>query len=118
MVKFDWAGIQQYGYTGATTEQWLVSLGGQTIDTPVIANASQGFTGWMSESMKFTATGSSETLSFLAAGTPNGSPPFSLLDGVSLSAVPEPAAWSLMLIGLGGLGAVVRRRRAVTTMPG
>jgi hypothetical protein len=25
--------------------------------------------------------------------------------------VPEPAAWSLMLVGFGGLGAAVRRRR-------
>jgi hypothetical protein len=27
--------------------------------------------------------------------------------------VPEPAAWALMLVGLGGLGGVLRRRRAI-----
>jgi hypothetical protein len=28
------------------------------------------------------------------------------------AAVPEPAAWALMVVGLGGLGAALRRRRA------
>jgi hypothetical protein len=28
-----------------------------------------------------------------------------------VSEVPEPAAWSLMMVGIGGLGAVVRSRR-------
>jgi hypothetical protein len=28
-----------------------------------------------------------------------------------LSAVPEPASWAMMLVGVGGLGAVMRRRR-------
>ena len=31
--------------------------------------------------------------------------------GGTMSAVPEPAAWSLMILGLGGLGAVLRTRR-------
>jgi hypothetical protein len=31
---------------------------------------------------------------------------------VATSAVPEPAVWSMMLIGLGSVGAVLRRRRA------
>jgi len=31
---------------------------------------------------------------------------------VSLTAVPEPAAWSLMVLGFGGLGAALRRRVA------
>jgi hypothetical protein len=26
--------------------------------------------------------------------------------------VPEPAAWALMLVGFGGMGAMLRRRRA------
>ena len=37
--------------------------------------------------------------------------PVALLDGVSLTAVPEPGAWGLMLLGVGGLGAMMRRRR-------
>jgi hypothetical protein len=32
----------------------------------------------------------------------------------ALGGVPEPATWAMMLIGFGGLGAMIRRRRATT----
>ena len=54
-------------------------------------------------------------LKFLAVGTPTGVPPFSLLDGVTMNAVggvPEPATWAMMILGIGGIGAMARRRRA------
>lgn len=35
-----------------------------------------------------------------------------LTGGLDVSAVPEPGAWSLMLIGFGGLGFALRRRAA------
>lgn len=35
-----------------------------------------------------------------------------LIDNVAI-AVPEPAAWAMMLVGFGGLGAALRRRRAI-----
>lgn len=38
---------------------------------------------------------------------------FLLLDDFRVTAVPEPATWALMLSGFFGLGAVLRRRRAV-----
>ncbi len=109
-VSFYWAGAQQNGFTGVTTEQWLVSLGNQQLATNVVTDASHGFTGWQQTSFTFEATGASETLSFLAAGTPNGEPPFSLLDGVSMVQAPEPASMSLLGAGLAGL-AFVRRRK-------
>ena len=41
-----------------------------------------------------------------------------LLDQVTLSAVvPEPAGWALMLLGFGGIGAVLRRRREAAALP-
>nr|WP_229262497.1 PEPxxWA-CTERM sorting domain-containing protein [Duganella radicis] len=52
-------------------------------------------------------------MSFLAVGTPAGVPPFSLLDGVSLTAaVPEPETWAMLGLGLGLIGFTARRRKA------
>lgn len=110
-VSFWWAGAQQYGYDGDTTEQWRVSLGGDTQYTPVVDNASHGFTGWMKETFVFIATQTTEVLSFLALGTPEGVPPFSLLDGVTVTAVPEPAGWTVLLAGAVGIAGVAGRRK-------
>src|SRR5579871_1461821 len=99
-VSFYWAGAQQSGFSGATTEKWQVSLGAQTQSTPILDNADHGFTGWQLASFTYTATQASEVLSFLAAGTPDGEPPFSLLDGVSMSAAPEPGTAGLLVGGL------------------
>jgi hypothetical protein len=112
-VGFDWAGAQQLGFTGANTEQWEVKLGSESHSTAVYSNPSQGFSGWMHESFTFTATSGTEVLSFLAHGTPDGVPPFSLLDGVKMTAaVPEPATWALMLGGFGLVGFSLRKRGA------
>jgi PEP-CTERM motif len=127
-LGFWWAGAQQgpsaavpNGFTGATTEQWKVTLGSDTKSTPVVTNSSHGFTGWQFQTFEFTATAVSEVLSFLAMGTPNGVPPFSLLDGVTLdpaagpgpAPAPEPAILALFGIGLIGIPAVWRMRRKV-----
>jgi hypothetical protein len=77
-----------------------VSLRNQTQYTPVIDLTSEGFSGWTQLTMTFTPTSTSETLSFLAIGTPGGVPPLALLDGVSLSDIPEPASWALLVSGL------------------
>ena len=122
MVTFYYAGAQQVGYSGPTTEGWAVSLGSQTDYTGGnpngnLSDPSQGFTGWQSADLTFTAsTTGSEVLSFLATGTGGASlPPFALLDGVNITqcmpGVPEPATWAMMLLGLGGLGGALRMRR-------
>lgn len=99
-LGFWWGGAQQSGFSGATTEQWRVSLGSQTQSTAVVDDPSHGFTGWMYQTFNFTATSTSELLSFLAVGTPTGEPPFVLLDGVSLNEAPEPGSLPLMFGGL------------------
>ena len=108
-VGFYWAGAQQMGYTGATTEQWQVSLGSSTQSTAVLNNVSQGFTGWQYQTFTYQATSSSEVLSFLAVGTPSGQPPFALLSDVTLVQTPEPATVIIVLSGLFALAGVRRR---------
>ena len=111
-LSFYWAAGQQYGYTGATTENWGVTFGNQSYTTPTVTTPSQGFSPWRLATVYFTASATSQVLSFLATGTPSGGqPPFSLLDGVSLVAAPEPATWAVLTIGLLGTAVVVTRRR-------
>jgi len=116
-LSFEWAASQFTDRTGETTQGWNVSFGDQTFSTSAFTLGSQGFSGWMNVSTTFTASAASQTLSFMAFGTPAGLPPFSLLDGVSLTEnvvvtpVPEPASVALMVCGLGALGLAKRRRQ-------
>lgn len=110
VLQFDWGAGQMQSRTGDTTEQFQVSLGSQTISTPVAKDPSQSFTGWFHQAFTYTATGTSELLSFLSVGTPNGLPPIATLDGVSLNAVPEPVSVSLLGAGLVSAGLLRRKR--------
>ena len=121
VLSFDYAGAQQQGFSGKTTEGWTVDLGDAAAQsTPILSDMSHGFTGWDTASFTFVADASTEVLSFLAKGGPTGAqPPFALLDGVSLTqqmtgGVPEPGTWALMIMGFGGVGAAVRLRRKRT----
>jgi PEP-CTERM motif len=112
-VSFYFAGAQQAGFYSATTEQLEVSLGSQNEYTQVLDNVSEGFTGWNEETMTFTPTSASETLTFLAIGTPIGEPPMSLLSDVTVTQpAPTPEPSSLLLLGTGfaGMSGLVRRR--------
>ena len=117
-VSFYWAGAQQYNFTGPTTEQFDVTLGSQMQATAVVNDASKGFTGWTQTTFNYTATATSEVLSFLAQGTPGGEPPFSVLDGVDVEHnVPEPTSLGLLASSLGVAAFLLKtraRRRAVT----
>lgn len=114
-LTFEWAGAQFTDVTGDYWVGWDVSLGSETHSVTSGSIASQGFLSWANASMTFTASSTSEVLSFLATG-PTGLPPFSLLDGVSLMevttvpAVPEPASLAMMLAGGAVLGAARRRQ--------
>jgi hypothetical protein len=107
-VSFEQSAAQQNNRTGNTTDQWEVSLGGVTDYSQIMNNVSGSATPWEAQTLVFQATGTSELLSFLALGTPSGSPPFALLDGVSIAVVPEPSA--VAMLGLGALGLVLFRR--------
>lgn len=112
-VSFYWAGAEQTGFSKKSTEQWTVGFGSQTQSTPVVNVAAKGFTGWMQQSFTFQADGTSDVLSFLAVGGPEAAPPFALLDGITVTAIPEPEAWALMILGFGIVGGLQRRRRAL-----
>lgn len=112
-ISFWYAGAEQSNRTGVNSEGFTVSLGNQSQNTAMLQNDSQGFTGWYYSTLNFTATSTSETLSFLAKGTPSGEPPFSLLDGVTVTQIaPTPEPSSFMLLGTGVLSAAgfIRRR--------
>jgi hypothetical protein len=125
-VSFWFAGAQQHGFNGETTEQFAVALlGNSNVLAPnatcktagvqctgILTDPSHGFTGWYSSGFTFTATAATDTLSFLALGTPNGEPPFSLLDGVVLQ-IPEPASL-VAAIGVGAVFAARLRRRRLS----
>jgi hypothetical protein len=139
-VSFEWAAAQQVGFNGGvscagtsnptanncTTDQWDVFLGtvptivnnqpatyttGQELSTNVVTVPNNGFKTWMSQTLVFTATAASETLSFVAQGSPYGAPPFALLADVSMTKVPEPATVAILMTGIAGLGMAGLRRR-------
>lgn len=71
LLTFYWATAELDDVnTGPTTEQLDVSLGSQSQATQTLSTMTQGFDPWREVTMYFSATSTSETLSFLAAGTP------------------------------------------------
>jgi PEP-CTERM motif len=112
VVNFEYAFSQQYTYNGPTVQSLTVDMGSATFYSGNYDVANHDFVGWQEGQLNFTATSSSEVLSFLANGN-LPVPPFALVSGVSITAVPEPSTWMLMLVGFAGLayaGASARRK--------
>lgn len=86
------------GATGNATGNYSVG------STPFPPNV----TAWSPFNYVFTASGTSTTLTFTSTGTTAFG---AALDNVNVTAVPEPAAWALMILGFGAMGGVMRRRR-------
>jgi hypothetical protein len=118
-----WAAALPVGIGGHPTKEGAVAAtGGSTSD--FFVNLGDG---WTQETYSFTATSSSTTLSFdnitPGGSIPDGahrdgsSPLYRLgLDDVSISSVPEPASWAMMIVGFGLIGGGLRRKAAQPAM--
>jgi hypothetical protein len=109
--------INTNGFTG----NWQVGLCatvssstgacGTYLNSSTMNNPQGGSTPWVLQTLTFTATSATETLSFLASSPSVGQPPFLLLADTSLSWVPEPDNLLMLAGGMGGL-LLLRKRRA------
>jgi hypothetical protein len=88
-LYFEYAHAQEAAVDGNSFQHWQVTFGNEILTTPEVLLPQHQFRGWYTASKQFTATSTSQVLSFLAYGT-NGVPPYLLLDGVSLTADPTP----------------------------
>jgi hypothetical protein len=78
-----------------------------------------GFTkdnmGWTLEHFSFTnPTSGNIQLQFV--GTNDNTPNGAVIGGIAISAVPEPAAWAMLLLGFGGIGMMMRRRNGLAPL--
>ncbi|MEO8812788.1 MAG: PEPxxWA-CTERM sorting domain-containing protein [Caulobacteraceae bacterium] len=95
---------------GAGTKTVSVAVGGgsQTASFTTGSNTHADMM-YIPETLNFTATGPT-TLTFTSL---DGGGPFGpVIGGVSITAVPEPAAWILMIGGFGLVGIAMRRRQS------
>jgi hypothetical protein len=78
--------------------------------TALVSNDFTPFTtGWLYNSMSFTANAASATIYFNGSAT--GGNLVSGIDDVQVSFVPEPATWAMFLVGFSALGFMMRGSR-------
>jgi hypothetical protein len=90
----------------------LVALNGTTLVDVTHGGASTTNLNWLIFTETFTANSISALLSFTENDGVNGCCNGGiLLDAVSVSAVPEPATWAMMILGFFGIGFMAYRRK-------
>lgn len=101
-VTFDYSAL------GGGSESLTLQAGGTTyVVNPTADNSLSSF---MSGSFTFAGTGALTSLDVFSGGVDNVD---AIIDNITVSqAVPEPTTWALLLLGFGGVGFSMRRRRA------
>jgi len=100
VATFDMAGNQR-----SSSDSLTIDFGTATQTYNLSSNSP-----WSSYSLSFTASSnSSYSLKFSNAGGDNIGV---VLDNVTVTAVPEPETYAMMLAGLGLMGSIARRRKA------
>jgi hypothetical protein len=96
---------------GFTADPFNVSIGADNLGNWTASSPT-----WTQETVTFTYNGAA-TLDF--TGTAQGAGDFSVgVDAVSVSTIPEPSTWAMMIAGFAGLGLIGARRgrRAVSVI--
>ena len=95
---------------GASTKVAVASDGGTQADVFMFSQPgnTKASMGWTQQTFSFMAFDPTARLAFSATANDPYGP---AIDGVSISPVPEPATWAMMIIGFGGAGAMLRRNR-------
>jgi hypothetical protein len=123
------AGVATFSLTGAETVSFTLPNDASIStdfgeDSVVFSSSAAGSPTWSPASYPYITFWSTAELGGLTIGTIPGDQGTNLIDnfesndgtGQFFSPVPEPAAWTVMLVGLAGLGATVRSRRAGASM--
>ncbi|MFL5297085.1 MAG: PEPxxWA-CTERM sorting domain-containing protein [Phenylobacterium sp.] len=126
-----WLYVTVQGLTGFTpgfisgfTEN-LLSSNWFVLEETLLSATNQLFTGFTLSAASFTQTGGVSAISHLTAGPDpysvtevfqisaggNASRQGNAQSTIDIMAVPEPATWALMIVGFGGVGAMLRGRR-------
>ena len=95
---------------GGGSESLTFQVGSQTHTVNPIADNTLNFS---SASFNFLGTGALTTLKVFSGGVNNVD---AAVDNITISAVPEPELWAMMIFGFGLIGLQMRRRRKLITV--
>jgi hypothetical protein len=95
--------VEGRAYQGGTPYSVDVGVGSNSFGAPVT-------TSWTKESILFTAGASAAPISFNVAAQANSDISIGL-DKISISAVPEPSTWAMIILGFFGIGVIMAYRK-------